>query len=122
MRRVTISVICGMCLAAFLNCGSAWGTEKRTKLELQSYDQMVLVGIKKKSNEWLACFKIADGTYETARIGSQVGTSRASITSFANEYILVLQPLVVNGHEWVDSEFSWPISELADKNKWPCKT
>jgi hypothetical protein len=82
---------------------------------------MSLVGIKKKSGEWLACFQLADGNYELARVGSQLGLYRASIIRFTSGYLVISQPVLVNGHEWVDSEFSWPISESPDRSKWQCR-
>ena len=121
MQPVRAVIVAALVLSAVLHSPIALGEQRKTRLELQDYGRMSLVGIKKKSGEWLACFRLADGSYEVARVGSQLGLYRASIIKLTSEYLVLSQPVLVNGHEWVDSEFSWPISELSDRSKWPCR-
>lgn len=118
MRAVVVFVLA---LSSVLYSPSSSCEQRKTRLELQDYDQMSLVGIEKKSGEWFACFRLADGSQELAKVGSQLGLYRGSIISFTSEYLVVSQPVLVNGHEWVDSEFSWPISESSDRSKWQCR-
>ena len=84
MQSIRAVVVFVLALSSVLYGPSSSCEQRKTRLELQDYDQMSLVGIKTKAGEWLACFRLADGSHELARVGSQLGLYRGSIIRFTS--------------------------------------
>ncbi len=95
--------------------GTAFATMPLEKLEAYDYGSLYLVRVIQQKNDGsLACFVTTDNKVVWVRQGAYIGKKFGTLKEIGEGFVVVSEKIQVNGGEWIERAFKWPLTERKD--------
>ena len=88
--------------------------EPPTELAMYNYYHLYLVRTIVTDKTAMACFVTSDDKTLWALKGAFVGDQIGKVNEIGKDFVVISEKILVNGGEWIERSFKWPLTERKD--------